>query len=83
MNSYYSRASSSYKDTEGGFSKNRLREISKNTLNYINKKKKFENITSESLIENVKYIRIFDLEELINVLFMLPSVSSKQKYWKY
>ncbi|OII72030.1 uncharacterized protein cubi_01363 [Cryptosporidium ubiquitum] len=62
-----------YIDTEGGFSKNRLREISKNTLSYIHEKNKFGNITNKNLIENVKYIRIFDLEELLNVLFIMPS----------
>ncbi|CUV05588.1 unnamed protein product, partial [Cryptosporidium hominis] len=69
-----------YIDSEGGFSDNRLREISKSTLNYINAKKKTEDITYENLIKNIKYIRIFDLEELINVLTLLPSVSLKQSF---
>ncbi|QOY42237.1 RecA-like DNA recombination and repair protein [Cryptosporidium parvum] len=63
-----------YIDSEGGFSDNRLREISKSTLNYINAKKKTEDMTCENLIKNIKYIRIFDLEELINVLTLLPSM---------
>ncbi|KAH8583204.1 uncharacterized protein ELE39_002902 [Cryptosporidium sp. chipmunk genotype I] len=63
-----------YIDSEGGFSNNRLREISKSTLSYVNGKKKLEDITCESLIKNIKYIRIFDLEELIGVLSILPGI---------
>ncbi|POM82390.1 Rad51 family protein [Cryptosporidium meleagridis] len=63
-----------YIDSEGGFSNNRLREISKSTLSYINERKEIEDITCENLIKNIKYMRIFDLEELINVLALLPSI---------
>ncbi|KAF7459347.1 DNA repair protein RAD51 3 [Cryptosporidium felis] len=66
-----------YIDTEGGFSRNRLIEMSVNTLNYIKKRKKNETITSESLVENIKYLRIFDLDELFNLLSVLPEDCKK------
>ncbi|KAH7647393.1 hypothetical protein FG379_003060 [Cryptosporidium bovis] len=63
-----------YIDTEGNFSTTRLKEISKSTINYIKSRDGDTNITTNDLLKNVKYIRIFDMEELINLMSTLPNI---------
>ncbi|KAH8738945.1 hypothetical protein FG386_000811 [Cryptosporidium ryanae] len=68
-----------YIDTEGSFSTNRLKEISKNTINYIKNNGGDENIVTDDLIRNIKYVRIFDMDELNNIMLILPNICRDNK----